>query len=280
MGAGAAALVDVVAHGDVGFVRVVHGQVLGDVLVDAPLQLEQVDLRRAILEVQDEAVVDVVVLAAGDQVGIHVNLAQILRRVGHQAVGQGLMYVVDELLRLRAEHGRAADDDLLAHADHQVCVAGQQRIDQVEVLHDHALAQIDGLHDRVGQDVGLGEAGLEADVQVVGVGRVEAAHIAHVQDRQRAHVHAVVVVGQLQAGEHAAHQRALAGARVADEADQLVVGAEVELGNLHAQVVDAGASAGRKEGCLNQALLHAMDVGHERPPNRAAGMPCGGWFHR
>ena len=93
------------------------------------------------------------------------------------------------------------------------------------MLYDHALFHVDGVHDGVGQNMRLGKAHLKADVEMVGMRRVKAVLLGHIQNGQRANVHAVVVVGQFQPREHAVDQRALARARVADEADQPIVGA-------------------------------------------------------
>ncbi len=129
-----------------------------------------------------------------------------------------------DLLRLRPEHRRPRDDDLFAHAQQQIRVHRQQRVDQIEMFYDYAPAALDRFHDRVRQHVRLRKARFKANVQMIGVRRVEARFAVHVQNRQRAHVHAVIIVRKLQPRKHAEHQRALAGARFADEADQMIIG--------------------------------------------------------
>ena len=117
-------------------------------------------------------------------------------------------------LGLGAEQVGPGDDDLLAHADEQLCVVGQVGADQLKMLHHHPAALAQSVGDGLGQFANLGEAQLKAHVQMIGVGLIKA-DLVHAEQRQRPHVDAVVVVGHLQAGKHPLAQQALAAARLA-----------------------------------------------------------------
>ncbi len=101
----------------------------------------------------------------------------------------------------------------------------------------------------------LGERLLKADVQVIGVRLVEAA-VVNIQQRQRAHVDAVVVVGELQPREHAAYQQALARPGIANDADEPVKCGQVPLGNSHAQLAHAHIAARGKVHAVQGLELH------------------------
>ena len=112
-----------------------------------------------------------------------------------------------------------------------------------------------GVVDGIGQGAHLGEAVFKADVQVIGVGGEKALVVVLVQDGQGADVDPVVVVGEVQAREHAANEGALAGARLADDADELVRGVEVELYQVHPQGVHPLAAPGGEVGADDMACL-------------------------
>ena len=114
------------------------------------------------------------------------------------------------------------------------------------------------LGDSISQGAHLGEAVLKADVHVVGVGGEKAEAPVLLQKRQGPDVYTVVVVGQLQAGKHAPDQGALAGAGLADDADELVKGGEIELHQLHAQGVHTGVTPGGEVGADNMAFLQVL----------------------
>jgi len=98
------------------------------------------------------------------------EFTQILRRMGHKAVAQrGLAFLADAL-RVGAEGIGAGNQNLLPHANEQVGVGGQKRVDQVKVLHHHPFTPAHRLHNGVRQGVGLGKAHLKTDIHMVGVG--------------------------------------------------------------------------------------------------------------
>ena len=188
----------------------------------------------------------------------HGVFAQILRAVRHEAVGKRRIDDVAQILRQRAEEIRPRNDDLFADADEQICVDAEQGIDQVKMLNDDALAAPDSQPDGVRQLRELMEARLEADVQMVGVGREKSRFILLLQERERADVDAVVVVRKFDAGEHAFDQDALAGTGFPDEADDLVKGRKIKLRDLHTERVDPAAAAGGKIGAVNVAALNRI----------------------
>ena len=212
---------------------------------------------------------DIAVAAAFQLILGHTELAQVLRRVGHEPVRQGLVNDVVDLLGLGAEDGGAGDDHLLPHANEQVRLGPEQGVDQVEVLDDDPLALVEGLGDGVGQDAHLREAVLKADIHMVGVGGEEAEAGVLLQQGQGPHIDAGVGVGQVQAREHAPDQGALAGPGLPDDANELVKGGQVQLHQLHPQLVHALVAAGGEVGtddvaCL--AVVHIFLAG----PGRAA----------
>ena len=184
----------------------------------------------------------------------------------HQAVTQRVVDLIHQIGRLGAEHVGTGNDHLLAYADEQVCIARQVRTDEIKMLHDHALLQPDGVHDGFGQNVRLGKAHLKTDVQMIGMRRIKAVLFGHIQNGQGAYVDAVIVVGQLQAREHAVDERAFAGARIADKADQTVIGAQVHLAHLHAKVIHTRAAARGEIGGLDQVSLHSVGIRHDSSP--------------
>ena len=129
------------------------------------------------------------------------------------------------------------------------------------MLDDDAFALFDRVENCLCKRAHLCKRRLEPNVKVVG-GRREKAAIVDVEDRQRTHVDAVVVVGQLEPRKHAFDQHALAGARFADYADQLIIGRKVHLRDLHAEIVHAVASSGREKDAVIVALLHSSGIRH------------------
>ena len=56
-------------------------------------------------------------------------------------------------------------------------------------------------------------------------------------------IHTVIVIGQLQAGEHTPDQSAFAGTGIADDTDELIGGGQVLLGDLTTQSVHTVVTA-------------------------------------
>ena len=189
------------------------------------------------------------------------DLAEILSRVRHAAKADGFRNALMQLARKRAEDRGPCYDDLLAHADQQVCVYVEHGVDEVEMLDDDALAVLDGAKDRLRERAELSERRFEADIEVIGM-RVEKAVFGCVEQGKRAHVDAVVVVRELEPREHAFDEHALARARLADDADQLIVGGKVHLGDLHSEVVHSVAAARREEYAVKMVVLHSAGIGH------------------
>ena len=113
------------------------------------------------------------------------------------------------------------------------------------MLDDDTLAPGNGLLDALHQGVELRKAHLEAHIQVISMGRIEPVFLVLAQQGQGAHVDALVIVGQLQTGEHALDNHGLARTGLADDADDPVGGAEMLLGDLHAQLIHTVTAAGR-----------------------------------
>jgi len=101
-------------------------------------------------------------------------------------------------------------------------VYAQEGIDHVEMLNNNALPFLHGMQNRICKLMHLCKRSLEADVQMIGVRGKKAAVAVLIKDRQRAHVHPAVVIGQLQPGKHALDEHAFAGARFPDDADELI----------------------------------------------------------
>ena len=128
------------------------------------------------------------------------------------------------------------------------------------MLDDDPLALVEGLGDGVGQDAHLREAVLKADIHMVGVGGEEAEAGVLLQQGQGPHIDAVVVVCQVQAREHAPDQGALAGPGLPDDANELVKGGQVQLHQLHPQLVHALVAAGGEVGTDDVACLAVVHI--------------------
>ena len=98
---------------------------------------------------------------------------------------------------------------------------------------------------------------------MVRVGGEESPVLVHIQQGKRTDIETIIIVGQLQIGEHAPNQSTFAGAGIANNADQLVKRRQVLLRQLHAQSVHTLMSAGSKIGTDNKAFLafhHGKDL--------------------
>ena len=112
------------------------------------------------------------------------------------------------------------------------------------MLYHHTAAFVQRLGNSICQLAHLGKTVFKTDVQVIGVGREECKTPILLQNGQGTDIHAVVIVGQLQTGEHTPDQCAFAGACLADHADELVVGGEIQLGDLLSQGVHTVRATG------------------------------------
>ena len=126
------------------------------------------------------------------------------------------------------------------------------------MLHYNPPFVVNGLHNRLRQNGQGGERHFKADVHMVAVGGEEAVLLVLVEQGQGANVYAVVVVGKLKAGEQTLDEGAFAGACFAYVADYSVEGAEVELRNLYAEVVNAVAPPGTEKFAVNMVFLHSV----------------------
>ena len=233
---GAIAGDDTVADADVILVVVGDVEMLGDALADACLEALQIDLG-ALAKLEHEAVSDVgeVVLVVRDaELVAEEERSDVFGRVGHLAILERIVDDVVDTLRQGAEDARASHDDLFADTHEQVGVAAEGVVEQVEVLdHDAALA-LQQRADKVGDLVHLHKGHLEADVEVIGGGVLDVVErVAHLHDLAR--IDDVVIVGELQAGEHALDEGRFASAGVAEDADEAVVEEEVAVADLFAE---------------------------------------------
>ena len=112
------------------------------------------------------------------------------------------------------------------------------------MLYHHPASLVQGFGDGFRQLSHLREAVFKTDVQVVGVGREESKGPVLLQNGQGTDIDAVVVVGQLQTGEHTPDEGAFARAGFADNTDQLVGGVEIHLRQLLACGVHTVCAAG------------------------------------
>ena len=135
-------------------------------------------------------------------------LAKILCRMRHQPIRQRVIGALIDLLRLRTKNRRTGNDDLLADTDQKVCICAQQGVDQIKMLDHDALAAAHGQPDRIRELTELMKAHLKADVHMIGMRGKKAGLRILVEDRQRAHVDAIVIVGQLKTREHPFDQHA------------------------------------------------------------------------
>ena len=198
----------------------------------------------------------IIVTQAGKVLRRKENFAKIFRTVNHQTVGQGLVDHIPDLVGLWAKNGGAGHDHFFAYADQQVGItAAQQGINQLEMLHDDALAVLNGDQNGISQVAELGKPGFKTDIHVVRVGREETTRFLYIQQRQRTHIQTVIVIGQFQIGKHAPDQRALAGAGITDDANELVERGEVQLRQLHTQRIHALTATGGEIGADNMRLL-------------------------
>ena len=252
---------DQTADVDMILVHIGDGQVLLDHLVDFGFHLAEIDLGRMPGEGEDEAVLHVIMTAAGQILGGEQRFAQILSGMAHEAVGQGLIDDVHNFLGFGTKDGGAGQNHFFAHADQKVGIETQQGIDQIEVFHDHALSAAYGLGDGISQIIHLGETVFETDVQMVGVGGKHTEASAHFQNRQGANIHAVIVVGQLQTGEHTADEGALAGTCVANDANELVGRGQILLHQLHTQREHTLMSTGSEITAYAVAFLKILHSG-------------------
>lgn len=177
--------------------------------------------------------------------------------MGHQPVFQGFLHL---RLMLSGRDRRGWDSghqDFLSHTDEQIGIGGQEGINEIKMLHHHTLTPVYCLHNGVRQLMGLGEAHFKANVHMVCMGREEAGLTVLVHEGKGADIDAAVVVGELQSGEHAPDQDALSRSAVANDANELVKGAQVHLGNLNAQIVNPVPAPGCIKGTENMASLHS-----------------------
>ena len=164
-------------------------------------------------KVDDEPVFDVGVVdrQAAVVVALQHEAGDVLRRMRHAAILDGLLDDALDGRRERAEHARPRHHDLLADAEDDLCVVAQRIVDQVEMLDHHPPAVGHAVGDRLDDLVPLLESQLVADVDVERV-RSEVIARHEVVDRRGLQVDSVVVVRQFQAGKQPLDERRLAGA--------------------------------------------------------------------
>lgn len=107
VGPGTGAGVELTANGDMALIHIVHRLVLIDEFQHPPLQICQIQLRLVLWEGQNEAVVNVIVLRPVPLLRRDAELAQILRRVGHQAVFERLLAFAADAYPGRIQRGWA-----------------------------------------------------------------------------------------------------------------------------------------------------------------------------
>ena len=177
----------------------------------------------------------------------------------HLAVLDGAIDDVAHRLGVGAENVGPGDDDLLADAEQDLGVEVEVRVEQVEMFDDHPPPMLERGGYRVGDLPDLAEGLLVADVDVVGV-RPEAVGLRKVEERCRAQVDALVVVGQFEAGKNAPDQRGLAGAFGTDDADQEIGRQQVAFGDLAPELVEAHAAPRCVIDRVDQRLVHHNHV--------------------
>ena len=157
---------------------------------------------------------------------------------------QGTVNGLLQFFRLRTEYIGAGHQHLLTHTDEQIGVGAQQGIHQIKMLYDDPLAMVKGVNNGISQNTHLGKAVFKPNIQMVGMGGEKGSLVADIQNRQGTDIHAVIIVGQFQAGEHTPNQRAFAGTGFTDHTDELVAGGEILLGQLHTQLVHTPMTSG------------------------------------
>ena len=85
--------------------------------------------------------------------------------------------------------------------------------------------------------------------------------IQHLQNRQRTNVDPLVVISQLQSGEHPLDQHTFTGTCIADDPDQLIHRAQILLCNLHSQFRHSLVSSWCKIDAVQMT-----DIRHTTPP--------------
>ena len=95
------------------------------------------------------------------------------------------------------------------------------------MLNDYTFAALNSVQNCIGKHSHLRECRLEAYVKMISV-RSKKTLLLNVKNRKRASVHSVIIVCQLEPGEHAFYQHALARACLADNADKLIKRAEIQ----------------------------------------------------
>lgn len=160
------AVMALIADEDMRSIDVRNGQVALNQLVDTFLKVENVDT--AFIHVaQDKAMADVGMFERSNPFIEETEFTEVLCGVCHTAENNRFRDDFRDVARVRSEKARTRDNDFFADADEEMRIAFNRRIEQVEMLHDDALAHgrrvIDGLHD-VGH---LCERGFKAHVDMV-----------------------------------------------------------------------------------------------------------------
>jgi len=131
-------------------------------------------------------------------------------------------------VRLRAKDRGSRDDDLLTNSYQQVGIATEGIGEEIKVLNDKPLLGRKGPVDEVDDLIHLGECELKPHIQVKGGRRVQvgksAAELHNLPREDR-----IVIIGELQPGKHPMDEGGLAGAGSADDADQTIGEAEMQL---------------------------------------------------
>jgi hypothetical protein len=223
MDTGAGAIVDISADGYMVFVHIADGKVLRDHPVHPSLQLSKIHIGAGILKIHTKPVAHIIVTAQGGKLRTKAKFAQILSGVCHEPVGEGCVGLLPDFLRLRTENIGTGYNNLLANTNEQIRVDIEEGIHQIKMLHNHPLALVEGLGDGIGQNAHLGKAVFKADIQMVGVRGEKGDILLYVQNRQRADINAMIVIGQLQTGKHTPYQSAFSGTGFADNTDQFVI---------------------------------------------------------
>ena len=184
------------------------------------------------------------------------NLAKIFRRMRHSAIIDRFCNDIVDFIRQRTKNRRARYDYFLTHADQKVCIGLKKRVNHVEMLNDYTFAALNSVQNCIGKHSHLRECRLKAYVKMISV-RSKKTLLVNVKNRKRASVHSVIIVCQLEPGEHAFYQHALARACLADNADKLIKRAEIHLRNMHSKIIYPVASSGCEKDAVIVAVLHS-----------------------
>ena len=245
MDPGAIAFLNAVTYADMLLVHIGDGHILGNNIMHLLLQFLNVQIRLGFREVQRKAVAYIVMAVADHILFSHEHLTDILSGVRHQAVLQRFIDLLPDLLRLGTKNTGSGDEHLLTHTHQHIGIGAQQGVDQVKMLYHHPAALVQRFVDGIGQHTHLGKAILKPDIQMVGMGREEGKTTVLLQQRQRTHIHTIIVIGQLQTGEHAPNQGALSGAGFTNDADKLIIGRKIHLRQILTQRIHTLRAPGR-----------------------------------